>query len=94
MLGPITQADVVTVEDDKGIRIFVLDNDLDGPDPIDPEALTIVVEPLHADSFRVHDDHIHYKSEKDYEGVDVIVYEVCDVAGVCSTGTLTITVED
>lgn len=79
-------------EDDKDERIEVLSNDFPRVDAIDPDTLTIVTPPQHAASFRVHNDHIHYQSVRNYNGVDTIVYSICDTGGACSTATLTINV--
>lgn len=91
--SPVAVNDSETVEDNKDARIDVLDNDLQGNSPLDEDTLVITVDPLHAQDFRVHGDHIHYKADKDYDGIDTIEYEVCNENGLCTTGTVTITVE-
>ena len=87
-------ADAVTVEDDEDIRIRILDNDDPGNSPLDQSSLIIITEPLHAGKFRVHKDHLDYKSVKDYSGLDFIDYRICNTNGLCDIGTVTITVED
>ncbi len=91
--GPITASDFVSVKDDTDIRIDVLNNDSDRADPIDEATLTIITPPQHAASFRVHNEHLHYKSDKNYDGPDSIVYSICDTGGACSTATVFITVD-
>lgn len=88
---PMAVDDWVTVEEKKDERIFVLTNDDEGSAPFDEATLTIIVPPSHADEYRVHDDHIHYKSET-YEGQDSLQYRICNDDGLCDTATLTITV--
>lgn len=97
-MGPFTVDDDVTAEEGKDEKIQVLANDTDNLGPIDQSSLTIVIEPDHAETFRVHESggtfHLHYKSVDGYTGSDTIVYEVCDTSNRCSTGTVNITVED
>ena len=85
-------ADAVTVEDDEDIRIYILDNDDPGNSPLDEDSLVIITEPLHADDFRVHNDHIDYESVKNYSGLDFIDYRICNTNGLCDIATVTITV--
>ncbi len=92
--SPTANADFETVEEGKDTKIQVLDNDDQGNSPLDEDTLEIITDPLHAKSFRVHNDHIHYKSDDDYEGVDTIEYRVCNNNGLCDTAILTITVTD
>ena len=92
MVGPIARNDAVTVDEHHSVNIKVLDNDRDRFDPIDESTLSIVRAPQHAESYRVHNDHIHYKSVADYGGRDTIIYSICDTGGECSTATVIITV--
>ncbi len=71
--------------------IKVLENDIEGANPLDKDTLRILVAPQHAVDYQVHDDHIHYDAGVD-EVVDTLVYEICDSAGLCDQATLTITV--
>ncbi len=95
-MGPFTTDDDVSAEEGKDEKIQVLENDTDNLGPIDQSSLSIVTEPQHAQSFRVHESggtfHLHYKSVDNYTGPDTIVYEVCDTSNRCSTGTVNITV--
>lgn len=90
--SPFAVADDVTVEEGKNIKINVLDNDDPGNSPFDEATLEIITDPLHADEFRVHDDHIHYKSVEDYEGPDSMEYRICNTNGLCHTAGITISV--
>ncbi|MGI9616562.1 MAG: sigma-70 family RNA polymerase sigma factor [Acidimicrobiales bacterium] len=92
--SPLAVADVVEIEDDKDEKIEVLDNDSARGAPLDEDTLEIVTPPAHADKYRVHDDHIHFKSIKDFEGIDTLTYRICDTAKQCSTATVTIIVEE
>ena len=91
--SPTAVADAVSAEEDKDVRIFVLGNDGAGSAPLDEGTLEIVAGPLHADAFRVHDDHLHYRSVKDYEGTDTLRYRICNDDGLCDEAMVTITVE-
>ncbi len=93
--GPSAVNDTAEVEEDDDEKIKVLKNDSPGPSgsAIDDDTLRIVQGPRHGTA-RVHDDHVRYQASEDYEGVDTLVYEICDEAGQCSTATVTITVDD
>ncbi len=92
--GLVVANDSLTLEENKDKRINILDNDLDGGSGFDLGTLEITIEPTHSPSYRVHNDHIHYKAEKDYEGSDFLEYRICNNAGGCLTGRLDITVTD
>ena len=84
----------MTIQEGKDANIAVLDNDDPGSALFDEETLVILIPPTHSDpgEFRVHNDHIHYRSVDDYVGPDSITYQVCNSDGLCSTATLWITV--
>jgi len=88
-LDPAANDDTITITGggDKSIR--VLDNDTPGEDPIDDATLEIIVAPIYADQYRVHDDHIHYKPGVQ-DVVDTIVYQICDTKGRCEEATVTV----
>lgn len=75
-------------------KVYVLANDNGGATGFDLGSFQIVVEPLHAKKFRVHDDHIHYDADKNYTGSDSLTYRICTVGGACETAMLTITITD
>jgi hypothetical protein len=84
----------VTIQEGKDANIDVLDNDDPGSAPFDEDTLTIIGPPAHSDpgDYRVHNDHIHYRSVDDYSGPDSITYRICNFDGLCSTATIWITV--
>ncbi len=84
--------DQTSVEDDKDVKIKVLDNDDPGTSSFDEDTLRIVRAPSHAEKYRVHGDHLHYRSVEDYAGIDVIEYDVCTLDRRCGRATVTITV--
>ena len=90
--SPLAVTDDVTVKEDTDIKIHVLANDDSGNSPFDESDLEIISDPLHAEDFRVHNDHIHYRSINDYVGPDTMEYRICNTNGLCDTGTITITV--
>ena len=84
----------MSAEEGHDENIKVLENDRPGNSPLDEDTLEIIGAPRHAQDYRVHNDHIHYKSVDDYEGTDRIVYRICNENGLCGTGTVRITVSD
>ncbi len=90
--APVAGADTAVTEEDRDVRIFVLDNDDPGDAALDEDTLEIVAGPRHAERFRVHNDHLHYRSVEGYVGTDTLRYRICDAAGRCDEATVTITV--
>ena len=86
--------DEVTVKSNKDLKIDVLDNDDLGNSPFDEDSLVIVTDPHHAKDFQVDKDELRYRSEKDFEGIDIIEYKICNTNGLCHIGTVIITVTD
>jgi hypothetical protein len=87
--------DVITIEgddDDGQVKIQVLKNDDPGGSSFNIQTLRIVTPPRHAKSYRVHKDHIRYKSIGKFTGTDRIVYEVCTNDLRCGQATVSITV--
>ena len=89
--SPTAQSDTKSMRTREKKSIKVLENDIEGANPLDKDTLRILVAPQHAVDYQVHDDHIHYDAGVD-EVVDTLVYEICDSAGLCDQATLTITV--
>jgi hypothetical protein len=81
------------VKSGKGVKFEILENDGD-PALLDEDTLQIVAGPAHAEKYRVHNDHIHYESDDDFEGTDSLRYRVCTFDGACGTATVTIRVID
>ncbi len=92
--GPTARNDEASGEDEKDLKIRVLENDSEGAESIDKDTLTIIGGPSHAKDFRVHGDHIHYRSVDDFSGVDRLSYQVCDKAGLCDQATVVIVIDD
>ncbi len=90
---PLAVNDFVTVDDDKDVKIHVLDNDDQGNSAFDEDTLEILSPPSNADDYRIHDDHLHYRSNKDFDGTDTIVYRICNANGLCDIGLVTINVQ-
>ena len=70
----------------------MLDNDDPGDSPFDVSTLQIVKDPLHATKIEIHNDHVHYKSFRNYAGTDSFDYKVCNNDGLCSVQTVVVTV--
>lgn len=84
--------DHVAVDEGKEAKPKVLDNDAPGDAALDERTLSIATAPVNAESYKVHDDHLHYRPADGFTGVDRIRYRICDDAGRCDTATVTITV--
>ena len=91
--SPTAAADTFTIEQEDDEKIYVLDNDDSGNSNLDEDTLEIITDPQYAESFRVHNDHIHYKSIET-TGQDTLQYRICNDNGLCDTGWLTITITD
>ena len=74
----------------------VLNNDLlqFGP-PLDQSTLAILTLPEHDvdTEFRVHDNHVHYKTQAGYSGIDSFTYQVCNFSGFCDSAVVVIAVD-
>jgi hypothetical protein len=92
--GPVARNDEASGDAGKDLKIRVLENDSEGAESIDKDTLTIIGGPSHAKDFRVHGDHIHYRSVDDFSGVDRLSYQVCDKAGACDQATVVIALDD
>lgn len=92
--GPVAVDDFESGSEGKGLKIKVLDNDIEGDAELDEDSLVIVSGPNHADEHRVHGDHIHYKSVDDFSGTDQLRYRICDEHGSCATAAVVLTIED
>ena len=90
---PQARDDVAEAEEDEDEKIDVLGNDDPGDAPLDEDTLEIVGPPEHAEKYGVRDDHVHYKSDEGFEGVDTLTYRICDTAGQCSTAVLSVIVD-
>lgn len=91
--NPVTaRSDFYEVESGKGEQFKILENDDPGLYDWDEDTLRIIGGPEHAAEVRVHNDHIHYESLEGFVGADVLRYWICNTAGQCDRGTVTIRV--
>ena len=86
---PVAGDDDLTVAEDGSATVSVLANDTDA----DGDALTVgtLSDPTHG-SVTESGGVVTYTPDANYAGPDSFTYEVCDVNGVCDTGTVTVVV--
>jgi hypothetical protein len=71
----------------------VLANDSGGGSALDPKSLVVISPPSHASIYAiVSGGVITYASDPSFTGTDTLTYRICDVAGLCSTAAVTISV--
>lgn len=74
-------------------QLKILDNDLEQSGaPLDESTIEIFLYPEHdidAD-FWVHGDHVHYRAQTGYDGVDSFTYRICNEDFQCEVATVTI----
>lgn len=90
----VVRADTFEIEEGKEKSLKVLDNDESIDSKLDKDSLEITVAPRHAESYRVRDGRIRYRSLEDFEGTDTLTYRVCDRASTCGSATVTIIITD
>lgn len=86
---PAAAGDAATTDEDVEISIDVLANDTDVDDGIDPGSLVLTGLPT-LGTATVAGSSISYLPSADVFGSDSVEYQICDVAGACSTATLTV----
>jgi large repetitive protein len=90
---PTVRDDAVSVSEDGAVAINVLGNDSDPDGDLDPASVTVTSGPSHG---RVSIDPVTgtvtYTPDPGYAGPDGFTYQVCDATGLCTTGTVAITV--
>ena len=96
---PQTTDDNVQLDEDGTLVISVLDNDTDPDGSLDPNSLSVVIQPLHGTATVVTGTigvtpTIVYSPVLDYSGNDTFTYRICDFEMACSTAIVTITVRD
>lgn len=84
-------ADSASVDEEQDKNIKVLENDDHGGSGFDDATLSITIAPLWAESYRVHNDHIHYEAPEDRSGSDYLQYRICNNDGECATADVSIT---
>ncbi len=97
--GPTAVADYVITDINLPVTSSVLDNDIQGTDPIDPSSLTLLPgtgpDPLTIGTFSItNQGEITFVPVNGFVGNASIMYEICDVNGLCSTSSLTVAVVD
>jgi VCBS repeat-containing protein len=88
--APVVNDDEAVTDEDVAVDIDVLANDADD-DGLDPATLAIISSPA-LGAATVVDDRIRFSPTADAHSVQKVAYAVCDLKGLCSTGTVTITV--
>ena len=92
--GPDAVDDSDTVDEDSSVTVDVLGNDTDVDDGLDPASVTVTSGPANGSTSVNPDGSIDYTPDADFSGTDSFTYEVCDLAGLCDTATVTITVNE
>ncbi len=87
---PMALPDTVILNEDASIVIQVQSNDSDADG--DPLTTSIVIDAMHGSTNIINGDSISYSPDQDYNGLDTIVYQVCDGGGLCDTTIVSITV--
>lgn len=90
--GPVAVDDQAEAGSDT-IQIYVLDNDTDPDENLDPTSLALVTEPSKGKATVISTGRprIKYTQQPGETGEDRFTYRVCDTANLCATATVTIT---
>ena len=91
---PVANDDAVDVAEDSaavGLGVLANDTDPDGLADIDTASLTILTGPTDGTAALVSGD-ITYLPNPDFDGTDLLTYQVCDFAAACDTATVSITI--
>ncbi len=91
--APTVVGDTATVAEDSSVLIPVINNDSDIDNALDPQSVTIASPPAHGiASVNPVTGVISYTPDPNFNGTDGFSYRICDVAGGCSTATVTVNV--
>jgi len=94
-LAPIAEADFYTLnENSEQIYIDVQANDIDPNGVKDILTTSIIAGAFHGVAEVANADSLSYTPTIDYFGADTIVYEICDLQGLCDSDTLFLTIND
>lgn len=94
-LPPVAQPDFVEIaKNTKNKHIDVQANDMDPNGLTDMLTTTILAGAFHGIAGVVDGDSLIYTPTADYLGLDTIVYQICDVGGLCDSDTVFITYKD
>ncbi len=89
---PVANDDTASTHEDAPIGIGVTANDTDADGDLDVDSVGVVRGPRRGRVVVVGGS-IRYVPEKDFNGVDSLVYRVCDAGGRCDRATVTVTVD-
>ena len=92
--GPDAVDDSDTVNEDSSVTVYVLGNDSDPDDGLDPASVFITSGPANGSASVNPDGSIDYTPDPDFFGTDSFTYLVCDFAGACDTATVDVTIKD
>lgn len=87
--SPVVDDDTATTAEDTAVLVNVLANDSD-PDG-DTLQISTVAAPVNGTTAIV-DGQVRYTPARDFNGTDTFGYTACDPGGLCSSGTVTVTV--
>ncbi len=93
--APVLQSDSVSINSGEVVNVNVAENDSDPDDDLDLESLTIIVSPASGAIASALDDGsitLNYAAVSSYSGVEIVVYELCDLEDLCARDTLYIEV--
>ncbi len=94
-VAPEAVADLDTIrKNSENVFIDVQANDRDPNGETDILTTSILVGPLHGTAEVANDDGLIYTPTTEYFGGDTIVYQICDLGGLCDSDTLFIIIED
>ncbi|MFK7979916.1 MAG: Ig-like domain-containing protein, partial [Saprospiraceae bacterium] len=94
-VAPIPMADFATFNQNTSNNfIDVQANDSDPNGVADTLVTTIIQNAIHGTATVVQNDGINYTPTFGYFGLDTIIYQVCDIANLCTNDTVFITITD
>jgi len=90
---PVANDDLATTAEEQPVVIDVTRNDIDIEGEIDPGSVTIITPPgVGTATVDPTTGKVTYTPPPDFDGTAGLVYQVCDLAGVCDTATVEIQV--
>ena len=92
--APITKSDMLVTLEDQTKTINVLANDIDPENNIDRESVSIVTPPNNGvASYNSSLELLSYTPNKNFNGKDTLIYQVCDATSNCVRDTVFIEIE-
>ena len=92
-LVPVAKDDIADTNEHTPVVIDVLDNDYD-PDVGDSLAVDSVTQGANGDVDIIDDQHVQYRPDEGFNGIDSFTYTVSDGKGGIDTATVTVTVHE